>query len=316
MPAMQKDPSRASMLVPYSNVVLFLILHVVLVMGLRAVYGPFVSTVGGVSVAVGAYLLWRQKPALWRQGILGPSFGISAVVLFKVFEHYAVPPPPPPPFEITQQADGSWQFNRGGGVLTYMTYVVLPGADLPPPLPKAIGSVTVLSSLDAERSVVEWQTLRAPFKGATRYRVRPLMEKEAPPQDKDMATLVATAASGRVQLDVGERQKVNKGELYTIVGMGNAMKPAYVVVDQLMASSSEGFVVEAGVLSPPHHLERVRAGLNQVLTELRGKASLAEATGNRENAIVYYKRLLALSGGKHAQAEARLKELEAQNGQK
>lgn len=316
MRPMQKDPSRASKLVPYSNLVLFLILHIVLVMGLRAVFGPFVSTVGGVSVAVGAYLLWRQQPKLWQQGILGPTFGILAVVLFKVFEHYAVPPPPPPPFEISQQADGSWHFNRGGGVLTHVTYLVLPPADAPPPLPRAVGSVKVVSSLDPERSVVEWQTLRAPFKGASRYRVRPLREKEGPPQDKDMATLTEELSPGRVRLDVGERQKVSKNELYSIVGMGNDMNPAYVVVDRLSPDAAEGFVVDAGALNPPYHLERVRAGLNQVLTELRGKASLAEATGNRENALVYYKRLLALSGGTHAQAEARLRELEAQNGQK
>lgn len=303
-----RPPQKPYVLI--SNLVLFALLHLVLVMGLLAAFSSFVATLGGVLAGMAAYALWRFKPPFWRDARVGPVLGLTSVLLYNILGYMAVPPPPPPLMQISEHADGSWRLNRGGGQLVGSVYVVLPDDAEVATAPAIIGSAKVIDSYGNDETKIEWLALRKSFEGRKAYMVRPLRPKEVAPTQRELATLISVKEGGRVEIDVGSRKNVEVGELYALFGPGEQGKQGYVVIDTVDKATSSGYLVQATspLPAPPIVLERV--GLSKRFRDLTfTKGEAAALRNDKAAAEKAFQLVLDLSGGTDERARKRLEAL-------
>lgn len=305
----RKPTSPVAKIVPWSNGIVFVMMHFVIVKGFGNVFSSFISTLVGVLLGCAGYAVWRFKPEVAKDARLGPVLGLITILSYNVLRFYAVPPPPPPPMEVTLQDNGTWRLNRGGGQLVGERYIVLPSDEEAATSPKQIGVVYVPDCNGAEFCTVEFEGLRKPFEGRKAYFVRPRRPQEWIPPYRELASLVAMPSQDRGVLDMGSRLEVEAGDLYAIFGDGMKGSHGYLVIDQVEPASASGRLVQLSeVPHLPANLERI-GKLSRFVEKQYTNAELANAGGNKENAMKLFQLVFDLTGGTDERARKRLAEL-------
>lgn len=304
-----RSDSPINRIVPWSNAIVFVMLHLVLVKGMDAVFSSFIATLVGVTLGIGGYLIWRFRPHIARDARVGPVLGLLTVLSYNILRFYAVPPPPPPPMQVTHNPDGSWRLNRGGGQLVGARYIVLPSDEEAASSPRQIGVVHVVDCYGTEECKVEFEGLRKAFDGRESYMVRPLRPKEWVPPYKELTSLVEIPAAGQGVLDMGSRLEVAVGDVYALFGPGMQGSHGYVVIEQVEVSRATGRLVQVSKLPTlPANLERIGT-LKRVMDKHFTNAEIAFIGGNKESASRLYQLVFDLSDGKDERSRKRLEEL-------
>lgn len=294
---------------PWINLGLFVVAHIILVLGLRLVFDSFVGLVAGVVVGLAAFASYRFRLELWQTPWTTLILAGAIVFEFVEFEQATQPPPPPEPLAIKRTDDGTYVLNRGGKMQLARVYLVLPNPEEMHTVPDIFGSVSVARPLDPDHSRVEWRTIRYKYRDRPEYRVRPLRPGERPPSPGGFATLFETSDPGRARLDAGEAQGVKPGHTYALYHPGGVGRAGYLVVDKVEANSAEGYLALA-LPQYPHDVHRIGTVKNVMQVALT-EAEVAYLGGRKDEARIAFQKVLALSGGTHELARERLKSLDS-----
>ncbi len=288
---------------------LFVVAHLVLVLGLQQVFDSFVALTGGVIVGLGAYASYRFHPALWRNPWAALVVGGVIATEWSLFDEAMRPPPPPEPLAIMRAGDGTYRLNRGGRMQLARVYFVLPEPAEERTCPTVLGAVRVTRPLDDTTSRVDWIVVRSKYAGRAKYPVRPLRPGESPPSPSKFATLTPGTAPGRVVLDVGSAEGVKVDQVYALYHPGGRGRAGYAVVDALSEHTSEGYLAMANP-TYPHDADRIGV-LKNVLQYAMTQAEVDYLAGDLEAARHGFQEVLELSKGTNQRAIERLSTIDA-----